>query len=121
MKYPTRNKAFYLLGKCLGQPLAWVLRQQRPLIHWLTTKGLPVKLASLLMIAANLLVLTGILLFFIPIKFIILVVFVLIIAYSGADIEIPQPKQPEWRMGVDGYGLYNDLGIRLDGSSEDDV
>ena len=121
MKNSTNNTLFYRLGKALGQPLAWVLRKQRPVASWLAAKGIPLKLAKLILIAANLFILAALLLTIIPTWAMVIVVVLTIIIYAGGKIDPPPPsKEPEWRMGLGGFGLYDQYDIRVDpGDNED--
>lgn len=120
MKTPNNTSALQAIAKCLGKPLAWVLRKQIRLIEWLASKGLPLKAAKWLIIVIDLFILVNILLFILPHWVVVIAGFFYIFAYLGVDIDLPPPKEPEWRNGSDGYGLYNDIGWRLDGSSEDE-
>lgn len=120
MKTTLIPKLLHALGYCLGQPLAWLLRKQHRLVDGLVAKGLPRRLVKLTLLTLNLFVLTTLLFAIVPMWMVFIVLIIAVIAYSGVDFDLPSPKQPEWRNGWDGYGLYNDIGWRLDGSSEDD-
>lgn len=118
-----QNGFFYSLGKCLGLPLAWALRVQKPLINWFISKGFSPKFAKGLFIAANLLILAMLLFAFVPIHFILLVIALIALAYKGTgiDVNVDPFKHEEWRMGIDGYGLYdNQLDLRIDGGTSAD-
>lgn len=121
MKTQTNNnKLLYVLGKCLGQPLAWVLRKQKRLVNWLVAKGLPAGLAKLLFMVANLFILVAILLAILPSWIVVGVTILTAIVYLGVDIDIEAPKTPELRNGWDGFGYYNEHDFRLDGSADDE-
>lgn len=119
MQQPNHRKG-YATGKLLSKLLNGLLRLQVPVVNWLTGKGLSVSFAKRLLTALNLFLIVGLLFFILPTWIMLIVAFFAIAAYAGIDIDIPPPKEPEWRSGWDGYGLYNDVGWRLDGSSEDD-
>jgi hypothetical protein len=120
MKTLLIRKLLHAAGYCLGQPLAWVLRQQNRLADVLAAKGLPHRWIRLALLTLNLFVLTTLLFAIAPMWVVFIVLIIAVIACSGVDFDLPSPKQPEWRNGWDGYGLYNDIGWRLDGSSEYD-
>ena len=123
MNNSTNNTLFYRLGKALGQPLAWVLRKQRPVVTWLSDMGLPVPFAKRLLTIINLAILVGLLFAFAPTWVILFVISITILAYKGMDTNnlAPQQDEYEWQMGWDGSGLYNSLGSRVDcGSIEDE-
>ena len=120
MNNSTNDTLFYRLGKALGQPLAWVLRKQRPVMTWLVAKGIPLKLAKLMLIATNLFVLAALLLIIVPTWVMAIVVVLTIIIYARGEIDPPPSKEPEWRMGLGGFGLYDQYDIRVDpGDNED--
>ena len=96
MKNPTDNTLFYRLGKALGQPLAWVLRKQRPVALWLTGMGLSAPFTKCLLIIANLIILIGLLFAFVPTWVILLVISLTILAYKGMDTNNLAPQQDEY-------------------------
>lgn len=110
MKNSTNNTLFYRLGKALGQPLAWVLQKQRPVTSWLVAKGIPFKLAKLMLIAANFLILAALLLTVIPTWAIVIVLVfaaAILAASNGVNIDLSlEQGKEEWRMGASGWGLY---------------
>lgn len=123
MRNQSNNLFLLLLGKCLGKPLAFILRKQNKLAQKLIHKGLSPTLAKWLLIIANLLLLIAVLMMIFPMWVMIIIAFILLVAYTGVDIDFsPQKPSSEWRMGFDGYGLYdNQTGCRVDcGSAEDD-
>lgn len=124
MKTPTNNnKLLYVLGKCLGQPLAWVLRKQKHLANWLIAKGLPAGLAKLLLMVANLFILVAILLAILPSWIVVGIAVFMLIAYIDVDIDAHKTSKNryEYRGGTDGFGKYdNQFGYRVDAGSIED-
>lgn len=125
MKIQSENKALYMLGKCLGKPLAWVLRLQQPIVNWLTGKGLSAKFAKYLLTFFNLCILALLFVTFMPVW--VVTIIMMIIAFAAVssasealDIIPPPPKEPEWHGGTDGFGYYDEHGFRTDAGSIDD-
>lgn len=120
MKTQT-DTTLYNLGKTLGRPLAWVLRKQQPLVHWLAGKGLSALWARRFLTLINLAIVVFVLFWLVPKWIMLLVAFLAVLAFTGVDIDIPETKESEWRMGIDGYGLYdNQFDLRIDGGSAND-
>lgn len=121
MKTPILHTLLRGLDYCLGQPLAWVLRQQNRLADGLVAKGLPCRLVTLALLVLNLFVLTSLLFAIIPMWMLFIVLILATTVYSGVDIDFTPPQKEEWRMGIDGYGLYdNQLDLRIDGGNAND-
>lgn len=119
MKTPLIHKLLHALGYYLVQPLAWVLRKQHRLADRLVAKGLPHRWVKLALLTLNLFILVSILFLILPEWIVVSAAFLFAITYLGIDIEVPEPQEPEWRMGIDGYGLYRG-DIRIDGGSIED-
>ncbi len=87
---------------------------------WLVAQGLPAGLAKTILWVVKLAVL-GVLLYSafwltLPLAFVILAAWV--VRNADAD-ESSDDDEPQWRNGLDGYGLYRGE-VRIDGGSADD-
>lgn len=123
MKTQTNNKLLYVLGKCLGQPLAWVLRKQKRLANWLIAKGLSAKFVKLLLLIVNLVFLAILLLIILPSWIVVGIAVFMLIAYIDVDIDAHKTSKNryEYRGGTDGFGKYdNQFGYRVDAGSIED-
>lgn len=123
MKTQTNNKLLYVLGKCLGQPLAWILRKQKRLANWLIAKGLSAKFVKLLLLIVNLVFLAILLLIILPSWIVVGIAVFMLIAYIDVDIDAHKTSKNryEYRGGTDGFGKYdNQFGYRVDAGSIED-
>lgn len=122
MKTLLIRKLLHAAGYCLGQPLAWVLRQQNRLADVLAAKGLPHRWIRLALLTLNLFVLTTLLFAIAPMWVVFIVLIIAAIACSGVEIDFSPPQDRyEWRAGADGFGLYdNQFDCRVDGGSIED-
>lgn len=118
MTTQPNNKLLYALANTLGKPLAFVLRKQLGIVSWLVSKGWSRELSKLILKVFNVLILTAILFILFPSWMSLVGLFGAIFLYNG--IEIDPPKQPQLRGGTDGFGYYNDSGLRVDGGSIED-
>lgn len=111
MKTQTNNKLM-ALADTLGKPIAWVLRKQLRIVNWLVAKGWSKGLAKLMLKILNAFILTVALFIFFPTWMALIAMIGALVIISG--IELDPPKLPELRMGPYGYGLYNEVGTRID-------
>lgn len=117
MKTQTDSKLM-TLASTLGKPIAWVLRKQLGIVNWLVAKGWSKGLAKLMLKILNVFILVLALFILFPTWMALIAGFIALIGISG--IEIEPLKQPHYRGGTDGFGLYDDSGFRVDGGSIDD-
>lgn len=102
--------------KSLGHVVSLILRKE---CQFLMRKGLSVSFAKKLAIFINLFILISLLFILFPMWMGLVTLIIGALLLAGVDIDLPKPSEPEWRTGIDGYGLYrND--IRIDGGSIDD-
>jgi hypothetical protein len=96
------------------------VRLDRKACGWLVAQGLPAGLAKTILWVVKLAVL-GVLLYF-AFWLALLLAFAAIAAWmvrnADAD-ESSDDDEPQWRNGLDGYGLYRGE-VRIDGGSADD-
>lgn len=118
MTTQPNNKLLYALANTLGKPLAFVLRKQLGIVSWLVSKGWSKGVAKLMLKLLNIFILTTLLFIIFPGWMGLVALFVIAATVIGIDIE--PPTQPKWRSGTDGFGLYNELGMRVDGGSIED-
>lgn len=121
MQTQTNNKLM-ALANTLGKPIAFVLRKQLGIVNWLVAKGWSKGLAKLMLKILNIFILTVALFIFFPTWTVLIAMVGGLVIISGVDSDVlltvqDRPIQ-EWRDGMDGYGLYDNLlGIRIDGGS----
>lgn len=104
------------LGQVLGQMWQAYMRQERKVSGWLVERGLPVVGATVLLWTIKLVVL-GVLLY-VAFWLALLLVFAAIVAWVAGG-KSSEEDEPEWRMGLSGYGLYRG-DTRIDPGSPDD-
>lgn len=116
MKPSAQTSFAERLGQALGRMWRAYMRQERKVNGWLVAQGLPVGVARALLLAIKLLAL-GVLLY-VAFWLALLLVFALVAA-SVASRKSSDEEEPEWRMGLSGYGLYRG-DTRIDPGNPDD-
>lgn len=120
MKHTARNAVTERTGRTMGRIWRGFLRQNRRANEWLIAHGVPEEGAQAVLCAVKLLVL-GVLLYAVS-WLVLLLAFAILAAWvarnSDADVS-SDDDEPQWRNGLDGYGLYRGE-IRIDGGSADD-
>ncbi len=113
MNMTTRISKAKRLGYWLGRGWRGYVRGERRISDWLVAQGLPVPVASVLLWIVKLAVLAGLL--YTAFWLTLLSSFAIVAAWAARNASWDDDeKQPEWREGYDGYGLYNNSGWRVD-------
>lgn len=116
MKPSAQTSSADRLGQALGRMWRGYLRQEQRVNGWLVEHGVPAGGATALLWIAKLLVL-GVLLY-VAVWLALALVFA-VIAASVVGGKSSDEDEPEWRMGLSGYGLYRG-DTRIDPGSPDD-
>jgi hypothetical protein len=104
----------------LGRMWRGFVRLDRKVCGWLVAQGLPAGLSKALLWVVKLVVL-GVLLysaFWLALLLAFAILAAWVVRNADAD-ESDDDDEPQWRNGLDGYGLYRGE-IRIDGGSTDD-
>ena len=115
-----KGRSTHRLGRRAG--LAWrgYLRREQRVAGWLVTRGVPAGAATAVLWVVTLAVLGALL--YSAFWLALLLAFAAIAAWmvrnADAD-ESSDDDEPQWRNGLDGYGLYRGE-VRIDGGSADD-
>lgn len=118
VRRPTGQFA-HRLGRAAGRSARWLQRCERQAISWLVAKGLPATVAAALLWIVKLAVLAGLL--YVAFWLALLLVFAVVAAWAARNADWDDDeKQPEWREGYDGYGLYDNSGWRIDLADPDE-
>jgi hypothetical protein len=118
MKRTAPNSFAERAGRTLGRMWRGFLRRERSACEWLTAQGLPPGIARALLLIVRLAVL-GVALY-VAFWVVLLWVFAIVAARMArnTDWEMPELspkwKEPEWREGLEGYGLYTYDEFRID-------
>ena len=117
----THNGSWsHRLGRGAGRAWRGYLRREQRVAGWLVTRGVPASAATAVLWVVKLAVL-GVLLYT-AFWLALLLAFAAIAAWmvrnADAD-ESSDDDEPQWRNGLDGYGLYRGE-VRIDGGSADD-
>lgn len=88
-------------------------------IQWLAAKGIPANVAKILLWSIKLFLLALLFYSLFWIGLIIVAIWV-VVKLSWVDRLSCQDREPEWRMGTAGFGLYTYEGHRIDPHVEDD-
>jgi hypothetical protein len=102
---PQFSNAAEHAGAAIGRTWWRWLRQERRLIDWLVSKGLPARTAKMLLWIVKL-VAFGALLY--AVFWLALLIALAIVATWSARNVPHSEKAGEWRNGPDGYGYYED-------------
>ncbi len=108
------------LGRGAGCVWRGYLRHERRVAGWLVARGVPAGAATAVLWIVKLAVL-GLLLYTAS-WLALLLAFVLIAAWMVRNVDADESSdddEPQWRNGLDGYGLYRGE-VRIDGGSADD-
>lgn len=116
MKPAARTSSAERMGQTLGRLWRGCLRHERTVNSWLVAQGLPAGVAKVVSLLIKLVAL-GVLLY-VAFWLALLLVFA-VVAASVAGGKSPDEDEPEWRMGVSGYGLYRG-DTRIDPGNPDD-
>ncbi|HHK4245180.1 TPA: DUF3742 family protein [Pseudomonas aeruginosa] len=116
MKPSAQTSFAERLGQMLGRIWRGCLRQERKVNGWLVEHGVPAGGATALLWIVKLVVL-GVLLY-VSIWLALALVFA-VIAASVVGGKSSDEDEPEWRIGLSGYGLYRG-DTRIDPGSPDD-
>ena len=103
-------------GTLLGKAWRRVVHREKRLTAWLIGRGVPVPAATALLWAAKLIALF--ILLYAAFWLALLLVFAITIAWASRNTDWEEPE-PEWRVGLSGYGLYRG-DERIDPGSPDD-
>lgn len=105
-------------GAACGRAWQGWLRQEKRLIAWGVTQGVPAALGQTLLWVVKLLLIGA--LFFLAFWVVLLVLFATVAAWAAKNQDYEEKQEPEWREGFSGYGLYNQDGDRIDPGGIDD-
>ncbi|MDM9652397.1 DUF3742 family protein [Stutzerimonas stutzeri] len=103
-------------GRTLGRMWRAYLRQERKVSGWVVAQGMPTSLAKAMLVVVKLVVLGALLYvaFWLTLLLVFAAVVVWVVGGKSSDED-----EPEWRMGLSGYGLYRG-DTRIDPGSPDD-
>jgi fatty acid desaturase len=108
------------LGAMLGRAWRRWLQQERYSVSWLVSKGLSATVAKILPWVLTLVAL-GVLLHIASWLALLLLFGVATVwVAKNPECDDDEQRQPEWRNGVSGFGLYNSDGYRVDPHNLDD-
>ena len=120
MKYTAPNSFAERAGRALGRAWRGFLRRERSACEWLVSQGLPPGIAKALLLIFRFAVLGGLLYVGFWLALIGFITVALIWGWWNADPAwIWKEKEPEWRDGLEGVGLYQD-DVRIDPHYYDD-
>lgn len=108
------------LGRGVGRAWRGYLRREQRVAGWLVTHGMPGGAATAVLWIVKLAVL-GVLLysaFWLTLLFAFVILAFWVVRKGDADGS-SDDDEPQWRNGLDGYGLYRGE-VRIDGGSADD-
>ena len=108
------------LGQGAGRAWRGYLRREQRVAGWLVTRGVPAGGATAVLWIVKLTVL-GMLLYTVS-WLVLLLAFAVIAAWMVRNVDADESSdddEPQWRNGLDGYGLYRGE-VRIDGGSADD-
>ncbi|MBK3848981.1 DUF3742 family protein [Stutzerimonas xanthomarina] len=116
MKPSAQTSFAERLGQVFGRMWRGCLRQERKMNGWLVEHGLPAGGATTLLWITKLVVL-GVLLY--VAFWMVLVLLFSVVAASVVGGNSSNEDEPEWRIGLSGYGLYRG-DTRVDPGSPDE-
>jgi len=117
MKPSTQTTFSELTGRTLGRMWRGFARLDRKAGGWLAAQGMPLALAKALLWGVKLAVL-GVLLYA-AFWLALVLLFAVVSAWVACNTAFDDDQEPEWRMGLSGYGLYRG-DTRIDPGSPDD-
>lgn len=106
-------------GAACGRAWQGWLRQEKRLIVWGVTQGMPAALSQTLLWVAKLLLVGA--LFYLAFWVVLLVLFATVAALAAKNQDRePEENESEWRNGMLGFGLYHPDGSRIDPHDPDE-
>ncbi len=106
------------LGHWLGGLWHGYVRRERQAVIWMVAEGVPAGVAAAVLWVAKIAVLGALL--YVAFWIALLIVFVTMVAWAARNADVcNNDDKPQWRNGLDGYGLYRG-GMRIDAGSSDD-
>lgn len=120
MSTKTHRSSAERIGRWLGLMWSGYAHREQQACGWLVAQGLPAVLAKALLWIVKLGVLA--LLFYGAFWLALLLIFAIAAALMASNADVDESNDdddPQWRNGLDGYGLYRGE-IRIDGGSADD-
>jgi hypothetical protein len=116
MKTSPRMTTAERAGRIFGYAWGRFMHQEVRAVRWLAGKGVPTAPAKALLWTVKLAVLGTLL--YAAFWLALLLVFAITVAWASRNTDWKEPE-PEWRMGLSGYGLYRG-DERIDPGSPDD-
>lgn len=117
----THNGSWsHRLGRGAGRAWRGYLRREQRVAGWLVTRGVPAGAATAVLWVVKLAVLGALL--YSAFWLALLLAFAGIAAWMVRNVDADESSdddEPQWRNGLDGYGLYRGE-VRIDGGSADD-
>ena len=120
MKPATHTTFAERTGRMLARLWSGFVRLDRNACGWLVAQGLPAGLAKTILWVVKLAVLGALL--YSAFWLALLLAFAGIAAWMVRNVDADESSdddEPQWRNGLDGYGLYRGE-VRIDGGSADD-
>jgi hypothetical protein len=118
MKYTAPNSFAERAGRALGRAWRGFLRRERSARAWLTARGLPPGIAKALLLILRFAVLGAAL--YIAFWVAMLLLCVTVVVWNARNSNCNWMREPEWREGLEGYGLYTYDEFRIDPHFYDD-
>ncbi len=107
----------YRLGRSVKRAARGYLRYERKAAVWLADQGVPFVLTTPLLWGIKLALLGALL--YVAFWLAMLAAFAIAVVWAAPYIDWDDDEQPEWRMGLAGYGLYQGE-VRIDPYDPDD-
>lgn len=104
-------------GRLLGRIWRGYVGRERQITGWLVTRSVPAGVATALLWIIKLVVLGGLL--YVAFWLALLLMFAIVVAWSAHNTDPDKDQEPEWKMGLSGYGLYRG-DTRIDPDVPDD-
>ena len=117
MDTKTSSSAAERFGQRLGRVWRHYVRREWRVINWFVVKGLPARGAITLFWIIKLAALAVLL--YVAFWVALLLLFTAVSAWAARNTTSDDDQDPEWRMGLSGYGLYRG-DLRIDPGSPDD-
>jgi hypothetical protein len=115
MKHTASNSFAERAGRALGRAWRGFLRRERSACGWLVSQGLPPGIAKALLLILRFAVLGAVL--YAAFWVTVVGIAIAVVMWNGRNADsywIRQKKEPEWREGLAGYGLYTYDEFRID-------
>lgn len=118
MKPHPRTSKVQRAGTLLGKAWRKVVHREKQLRAWLIERGVPAPATTVLLWIAKLVAL-GVLLYA-AFWLALLLVFAIAVAWAAENADWDdEDDRPQWRNGLDGFGLYRG-GVRIDPGGQDE-